>query len=93
MPKLSDAEIEHALSDLENWNRRGDEIVRDFRFRDFVGAMGFIAQVGLLAERADHHPNLSNVYNRVVITLTSHDEGGITERDIKLATEINERAG
>jgi 4a-hydroxytetrahydrobiopterin dehydratase len=93
MPKLTDAEVEHALGDLESWNRRGDEIVRDFRFRDFVGAMGFIVQVGLLAERAYHHPNLSNVYNRVVITLTSHDEGGITERDIKLATEINKRAG
>ena len=91
MPKLSDAEIEHALSDLEGWNRREDEIVRDFQFRDFVAAMGFIAQVGLLAERADHHPNLSNVYNRVTIALSSHDEGGITERDIKLATEINER--
>ncbi len=93
MPKLSDAEIEQALSDLEGWNRRDDEIVRDFQFRDFVAAMGFIAQVGLLAERANHHPNLSNVYNRVTIALSTHDEGGITERDIKLATEINERAG
>ena len=93
MPKLSDAEIEQALSDLESWSRRGDEIVREFQFRDFVGAMGFIAQVGLLAERANHHPNLSNVYNRVTIALSTHDEGGITERDIKLATEISERAG
>ena len=56
-------------------------------------AVGFIAQVGVLAERADHHPELSNVYNRVTITLSTHDEGGITERDIKLATEIGERAG
>ena len=93
MPKLSDAEIEQALSDLESWDRRGDEIVREFQFRDFVEAMGFIAQVGVLAERANHHPNLSNVYNRVTIALSSHDEGGITERDIKLATEISERAG
>ena len=92
MPKLSDAEIEQALSDLESWSRRGDEIVREFQFRDFVGAMGFIAQVGLLAERANHHPNLSNVYNRVTIALSTHDEGGITERDVKLATEISERA-
>ena len=93
MPKLSDAEIEQALGDLEGWSRGDDEIVREFQFRDFVEAMGFIAQVGLLAERADHHPNLSNVYNRVTIALASHDEGGITERDIKLATEINGRAG
>ena len=93
MPKLSDAEIEQALGDLEGWSRGDDEIVREFQFRDFVEAMGFIAQVGLLAERADHHPNLSNVYNRVTIALASHDEGGITERDIKLATEINGRVG
>ena len=93
MPKVSDAEIEQALAGLEGWSRRGDEIVREFQFRDFVGAMGFIAQVGLLAERANHHPNLSNVYNRVTIALSTHDEGGITERDIKLATEISERAG
>jgi 4a-hydroxytetrahydrobiopterin dehydratase len=93
MPKLSDAEIEQALTGLEGWSRAGDEIAREFQFRDFVEALGFIAQVGLLAERANHHPNLSNVYNRVTIALSTHDEGGITERDIKLATEISERAG
>lgn len=93
MPKLSDAEIERALSDLEGWSRHDDEIVREFQFRDFVEAMGFIAQVGVLAERANHHPNLSNVYNRVTIALSTHDEGGVTERDVALATEISERAG
>ena len=92
MPKLSDAEIERALAGLDGWRRAEDRIVREFEFRDFVEAMGFIAQVGVLAERANHHPNLSNVYNRVTIELSSHDEGGITERDVKLATEINERA-
>ena len=93
MPKLSDAEIAQALAGLEGWSREGDEIAREFQFRDFVEALGFIAQVGVLAERANHHPNLSNVYNRVTIALSTHDEGGITERDIKLATEIGERAG
>ena len=93
MAKLSDADVERALGGLEGWSRRGDAIARDFVFRDFVEAVGFIAQVGVLAERADHHPELSNVYNRVTITLSTHDEGGITERDIKLATEIGERAG
>ncbi len=92
MPKLSDAEVEQALAGLGGWRRDDDTITRDFQFRDFVEAMGFIAQVGLLAERANHHPNLSNVYNRVTIALSTHDEGGITERDVRLATEINERA-
>ena len=93
MPKLSDAEVEQALAGLDGWRREGDTITRDFQFRDFVEAMGFIAQVGLLAERANHHPNLSNVYNRVTIALSTHDEGGVTERDISLATEINGRTG
>ncbi len=93
MPKLSDAEVEQALAGLDGWRREGDTITRDFQFRDFVEAMGFIAQVGLLAERANHHPNLSNVYNRVTIALSTHDEGGITERDVSLATEISGRAG
>ena len=66
--------------------------MREFQFRDFVEAMGFIAQVGVLAERANHHPNLSNAYNRVTIELWSHDSDGVAERDINLATEINERA-
>ena len=93
MPKLSDAEVEQALTGLDGWRREGDTITRDFQFRDFVEAMGFIAQVGLLAERANHHPNLSNVYNRVTIALSTHDEGGVTERDVSLATEINGRTG
>ena len=93
MPKLSDADIEQALNGLPGWSRDGDQIVREFQLGDFVEAMGFIVQVGVLAERADHHPHLSNVYNRVTIALSSHDEGGITERDVRLATESNERAG
>lgn len=93
MAKLSDAEIEQALSGLDGWSGDGNEIVREFQFRDFVAAMGFIVQVGVLAERANHHPNLSNLYNRVTIALSTHDEGGVTERDVQLATEMNERAG
>ena len=90
--KLSDGEIEQALAGLEGWAREGDEIVREFRFADFVAALGFIAQVGVLAERANHHPTLTNTYNRVRIALNTHDAGGITQRDFDLAREINERA-
>ena len=91
--RLSDSEIERALADLEGWAREGDEIVREFSFADFVAAMGFIAQVGVLAERANHHPTLTNTYNRVRIALNTHDAGGITQRDVELAAEISQRAG
>ncbi len=92
MPRLIDSEIEQALAGLEGWRREGDELVRDFVLRDFVAALGFITQVGALAERANHHPTLTNTYNRVRVALSTHDEGGITERDTALAGEINERS-
>ncbi len=92
MAKLSDEQVTDALADLEGWQRDGDKIAREFQFRDFIAALGFITQVGLLAEKANHHPELSNVYNRVTIALTTHDEGGITDKDIALAAAVSERA-
>jgi 4a-hydroxytetrahydrobiopterin dehydratase len=89
--RLDDAAIEGALSGLDGWSRAGDTIVREFEFGDFVDAIGFIAKVGVLAERKNHHPELSNVYNRVRIELSTHDAGGITDLDLALASEINER--
>ncbi len=92
MARLSDAEIESALAHLGGWQREGAELVRQLVFEDFVAALGFIVQVGALAERANHHPTLTNTYNRVRIALSTHDEGGITDRDLALAREIGERA-
>ena len=89
--RLTDAEIEAALATLPGWRRDGDRIVRDFQFADFVAALGFIVQVGALAERVDHHPELTNVYNRVTIALSTHDAGGITPMDTALAAEISAR--
>ncbi len=66
-----------------------DAIARDFKFRDFSAAWGFMARVALLAERHDHHPEWSNVYNRVSIALTTHDAGGLSERDVALAQAID----
>jgi 4a-hydroxytetrahydrobiopterin dehydratase len=66
-----------------------DAIRRGFRFRDFSEAWGFMARVALLAEAQDHHPEWSNVYNRVEILLTTHDAGGLSERDLRLARAID----
>ena len=70
-----------------------DAIRRAFRFRDFSEAFGFMARVALLAEAQDHHPEWTNVWNRVEITLTTHDAGGLSERDLRLAAAIDALAG
>jgi 4a-hydroxytetrahydrobiopterin dehydratase len=74
------------------WERRDDRLHREFVFGNFREAFGFMAQVALLAEKADHHPDWSNSWNRVVIDLTSHDAGTVTERDLALAEAISEVA-
>ena len=90
--KLTEAELSAALSALSGWTlaRDGAAIRRDFTFADFVTAFGFMSRVALLAEKADHHPEWSNVYNRVTIELTTHDADGLSTRDIDLAHAINE---
>lgn len=89
--ELTPKEREAALADLACWTpgREGKAIERRFVFADFVEAFGFMTRVALLAEKADHHPEWSNVYNRVEIALTTHDAGGLSERDIALAKEID----
>jgi len=87
--KLSPAEIERRLQPLPDWVVDQHKLYRQFVFRDFVEAFGFISRVALLAEAMNHHPEWSNVYNRVDIHLTSHDAGGISERDFTLASRIN----
>ena len=71
----------------------GKALVRSFKFKDFSEAFGFVARVALHAEKVDHHPEFTNVWNRVDFRLSSHDAGGVTERDLRLAEAINQLAG
>jgi 4a-hydroxytetrahydrobiopterin dehydratase len=79
------------LARLTNWtvSNEGRAITRTFAFPDFIAAFGFMTRVALLAERANHHPEWSNVYGRVKIVLTTHDVDGLSERDLRLAAEID----
>ena len=88
---LSEAERAEALDGLPDWDYDDgrDAITRSIVFTDFAEAFGFMAQVALIAEKADHHPEWTNVWNRVEITLTTHDAGGLSERDIELAEAID----
>lgn len=89
--KLSEAERAEHLPALAAWSHQPDRdaIVRRFAFPDFVAAFGFMTRVALLAEKADHHPEWSNVYDRVEILLTTHDAGGLSMRDIDMARAID----
>ena len=85
-----DATQKSALSTtLPNWVVNGDRLHRDLEFNSFVEAFGFMAQVALLAESKNHHPNWRNVYNRVSIDLTTHDLGGLSSLDVELASAID----
>lgn len=89
--RLSTERREQALLALPGWEHDAatDSITRAFRFTDFSAAFGFMTRVALAAERAGHHPDWSNVWNRVRITLSTHDAGGLTEKDIELASRID----
>ena len=93
--QLSEAEREDALDGLPDWDHdeARDAISRSFTFENFSEAFAFMTRVALLAEAADHHPEWSNVYNRVDILLTTHDCDGLSERDLKLARAIDQLLG
>lgn len=91
--KATKSEIQKVITELGSWTIENDKLHREYRFRDFVQAFGFMAQAALLAERAGHHPEWFNVYNRVVVDLTTHEAGGITQKDFDLAREMEQTAG
>ena len=92
--KMTGAARKAALAKLKGWIEVDgrDAISRKFTFKDFNEAFGFMARAALIAEKLDHHPEWFNVYNKVEVTLATHDAGGVTERDLKLAQEMNRLA-
>ena len=90
--KLGEDEIRSRLERLPGWTLAAGKLHCDLQFRDFSEAFGFIARVALIAEKMDHHPDWSNVYNRVSIDLWTHDAGGITENDFALAAAVSKIA-
>ena len=91
--KLSEQKIKTALKKLKGWSLRGGKLHKEFTFGDFVDAFGFMTSAALIAQRLNHHPEWSNVYNKVVIDLSTHSEGGITEYDIEFAKQVDQIGG
>lgn len=87
--RLSEEEIQAAMPRVPGWERRGDAIVRSYKFADFKGAMGFVNRVAELAEKANHHPDILIQYSKVTLTLSTHSAGGLTDKDFELAAQID----
>ncbi len=92
-PKLSERDIRERAAALPKWSVQGGKLHREFKFKDFVRAFGFMSSVAILAEKRNHHPDWSNVYDRVTIDLHSHDVGGLSQRDFDLAAAIDALSG
>jgi len=92
--KLTGSTRKSALVKLDGWSEveGRDAIIKKFTFKDFNEAFGFMARAALIAEKLDHHPEWFNVYNKVEVTLATHDAGGVTERDVKLAEAMDRLA-
>ena len=90
IPRLTQTEVESLLAEIPGWALRedGKAIVRSFKFKDFNQAFGFMTRVALYADKHDHHPEWFNVYNRVEVTLTTHDADGLSERDAAMARAV-----
>jgi 4a-hydroxytetrahydrobiopterin dehydratase len=91
MKKYTEVEVKKYLTEnLKKWSFENGLIRRDFEFKDFTEAFSFVTAVALLSERADHHPDWSNVYNKVSIALSTHTAGGVTQKDFDLALKIDQ---
>lgn len=88
VPKLNDEQLREALAALPGWTIEGGKLHREYRFPDFVHAFGFMATSAVAIEALNHHPEWFNVWNKVIIDLTTHDSGGITSKDVELAGKL-----
>lgn len=91
--KLDERELRSALQRLSGWEIKNEKLHREYKFADFAHAFGFMATAAVLIEKLNHHPEWSNVYNRVSVDLTTHDSGGITHKDVELAGVLESIAG
>ena len=89
MPLLEDQEIEKQLAELEGWEREGEAIAKTFKLDDFVASVEFVRKLVEPAEEMDHHPDLTISWNKVLVSITTHSEGGLTENDFELAKRID----
>ncbi len=89
MEKLSTEKIKIALATVANWEKKGATIARTYQFKDFPAAIKFVGAVAGIAEKAWHHPDIDIRWNRVTLTLTTHDAGGLTEKDFALARKFD----
>ena len=93
MATMPDTEVKAALADLPGWELAGSDIVREYKFADFVAAIAFVNQLADKAEAANHHPDIDIRWNKVRLALSTHSEGGLTQKDFALASEIESLAG
>lgn len=93
MQKIEPEQIEQRLTDFPDWSMTGQKIQRTFTFDDFVTAMSFVNSVADLAERQQHHPDIMIRYSKVTLTLSTHDAGGVTEKDFTFASEVDQIVG
>ena len=91
--RLNDNQIAEALDDLDGWRQLDGKLRREFRFDSFASAFGFMTAAAIEADKMDHHPEWSNVYDKVVVDLVTHSAGGITSLDVELASRMNALAG
>ena len=91
MTKLNEIELQYRMKEIDiSWALKGKFIHREITFKDFVEAFSFMTSVAEIAEKADHHPTWKNTYNKINISLTTHDSNGLTEKDFTLAKEIDQ---
>ena len=88
MTTFNEKTAQPSLENLKDWHFNANGIEKKFQFKNFTEALGFIVKVGVLSEKMNHHPELFNVYNKVNIRLSTHDAGGVTDKDFKLADQI-----